>query len=250
MSPNSLRLKIVELVYKSKEGHIPSAFSIVDIIYYIYRKRIKKNNSKFILSKGHGALALYVVLNYFKILKTKILNLYYKNNSLIGGHPEISLDGVEASTGSLGHGFSTATGIAIALKIKKNFKKKIYVLVGDGECNEGPIWESAHIAANYDLDNLICIVDNNKSSKNLLPLDNLYKKWKAFGWHTLKANGHSIKSMDNAFKKIDKKKNKKPSVIIASTIKGKGVYFMENQGKWHHKVPNKNELDKINKILN
>ena len=248
MSPNSLRLKIVELVYKSKEGHIPSAFSIVDIIYYIYRKRIKKNNSKFILSKGHGALALYVVLNYFKILKTKILNLYYKNNSLIGGHPEISLDGVEASTGSLGHGFSTATGIAIALKIKNNLKKKIYVLVGDGECNEGPIWESAHIAANYDLDNLICIVDNNKSSKNLLPLDNLYKKWIAFGWHTLKANGHSIKSMDNAFKKIDKKKNKKPSVIIANTIKGKGIYFMENNGKWHHKVPNKNELDKINKI--
>ena len=250
MSPNSLRLKIVELVYKSKEGHIPSAFSIVDIIYYIYRKRIKKNNSKFILSKGHGALALYVVLNYFKILKTKILNLYYKNNSLIGGHPEISLDGVEASTGSLGHGFSTATGIAIALKIKKNFKKKIYVLVGDGECNEGPIWESAHIAANYDLDNLICIVDNNNSSKNLLPLDNLYKKWIAFGWYVLKANGHSVKSMDNAFKKIDKKKNKKPSVIIANTIKGKGVYFMENNGKWHHKVPNKNELDKINKILN
>ena len=250
MSPNSLRLKIVELVYKSKEGHIPSAFSIVDIIYYIYRKRIKKNNSKFILSKGHGALALYVVLNYFKILKTKILNLYYKNNSLIGGHPEVSLDGVEASTGSLGHGFSTATGIAIALKIKKNFKKKIYVLVGDGECNEGPIWESAHIAANYDLDNLICIVDNNKSSKNLLPLDNLYKKWIAFGWYVLKANGHSVKSMDNAFKKIDKKKNKKPSVIIANTIKGKGVYFMENNGKWHHKVPNKNELDKINKILN
>mgnify|MGYP005994327113 FL=1 len=250
MSPNSLRLKIVELVYKSKEGHIPSAFSIVDIIYYIYRKRIKKNNSKFILSKGHGALALYVVLNYFKILKTKILNLYYKNNSLIGGHPEISLDGVEASTGSLGHGFSTAIGIAIALKIKKNSKKKIYVLVGDGECNEGPIWESAHIAANYDLDNLICIIDNNKSSKNLLPLDNLYKKWIAFGWHVLKANGHSVKSMDNAFKKIDKKKNKKPSVIIANTIKGKGVYFMENNGKWHHKVPNKNELDKIKKILN
>ena len=250
MSPNSLRLKIVELVYKSKEGHIPSAFSIVDIIYYIYRKRIKKNNSKFILSKGHGALALYVVLNYFKILKTKILNLYYKNNSLIGGHPEISLDGVEASTGSLGHGFSTATGIAIALKIKKNFKKKIYVLVGDGECNEGPIWESAHIAANYDLDNLICIVDNNKSSKNLLPLDNLYKKWIAFGWYVLKANGHSVKSMDNAFKKIDKKKNKKPSVIIANTVKGKGVYFMENNGKWHHKVPNKIELDQINKILN
>ena len=250
MSPNSLRLKIVELVYKSKEGHIPSAFSIVDIIYYIYRKRIKKNNSKFILSKGHGALALYVVLNYFKILKTKILNLYYKNNSLIGGHPEISLDGVEASTGSLGHGFSTAIGIAIALKIKKNSKKKIYVLVGDGECNEGPIWESAHIAANYDLDNLICIIDNNKSSKNLLPLDNLYKKWIAFGWHVLKANGHSVKSMDNAFKKIDKKKIKKPSVIIANTIKGKGVNFMENNGKWHHKVPNKNELDKINKILN
>ena len=124
MSPNSLRLKIVELVYKSKEGHIPSTFSIVDIIYYIYKKRIKKNNSKFILSKGHGALALYVVLNYFKILKKLKLNLYYKNNYLIGGHPDISLNGIEASTGSLGHGFSTATGIAIGLKNKKNLKIK------------------------------------------------------------------------------------------------------------------------------
>ena len=249
MSPISLRLKIVELVYKSKEGHIPSAFSIVDIIYYIYKKRLKKNNSKFILSKGHGVLALYVVLNYFKILKNKILNQYYKNNSLIGGHPEITLNGVEASTGSLGHGFSTATGIAIGLKIKKNLKKKIYVLVGDGECNEGPIWETAHIAANYYLDNLICIIDNNKSSKNLLPLDNLYKKWNSFGWYVLKADGHSIKSLDKAFEKIDKKKDKRPSVIIASTIKGKGVYFMENEGKWHHKVPNEDELHKINKIL-
>ena len=249
MAPNSLRRKIVELVFKSKEGHIPSSLSIIDIIYYIYKKRLKKNNSIFILSKGHGSLALYVVLNYFKILKTKILNLYFKNNKFIGGHPEINLRGVEASTGSLGHGFPTATGIALGLKIKKNNKKKIYVLVGDGECNEGPIWESAHIASNYKLDNLICIVDDNKSSKNLLPIDNLLKKWSAFGWHTIKANGHSFKSLDSAFAKIDKKKNKKPSVIIASTIKGKGISFMENQGKWHHKIPNEYELNKIYKML-
>jgi transketolase len=248
MAPNLLRRKIVELVFNSKEGHIPSSFSILDIIYYLYNKKIKKNKSIFILSKGHGALALYVVLNYFKILKTKILNLYYKNNKYIGGHPEISLEGVEASTGSLGHGFPTATGIAMACKIKKN-KKKTYVLVGDGECNEGTVWESAHIAANFNLDNLVCIVDDNQSSKNLLPIDDLKKKWDSFGWHVVEADGHSFRSLDKAFRKIDKKKNKKPSVIIASTIKGKGISFMENQGQWHHKVPNQDELKKIYEIL-
>ncbi len=250
MTPNILRQKIVELVHKSNEGHIPSAYSIIDIIYYLYKNKIKRNKDKFILSKGHGALALYVVLNHFKILSSKTLNLYYRNNNVIGGHPEISLNGIEASTGSLGHGFPTATGIAMGFKIKKMLKKKIYVLVGDGECNEGPIWETAHIAANYKLDNLICIVDDNKSSKNLLPLDNLYKKWNSFGWHVVKANGHSEKSLNRAFKNIDNKKNNKPSVIIASTIKGKGISFMENQGKWHHKVPNEDELNQIIKILN
>ena len=106
-----------------------------------------------------------------------------------------------------------------------------------------------YVTSNYKLDNLICIVDDNKSSKNLLPIDNLLKKWSAFGWNTIKANGHSFKSLEAAFAKIDKKKNKKPSVIIASTIKGKGISFMENQGKWHHKIPNEHELNIIYKML-
>ncbi len=116
---NKLRRKVVELVYKSGEGHIPSSFSIIDIIYYIYKNRLRKKDH-FILSKGHGALALYVVLNHFKIISSKVLNLYYKNNLLIGGHPENNLKGISASTGSLGHGFPTAVGLSLGLKIKKN----------------------------------------------------------------------------------------------------------------------------------
>jgi len=245
---NKLRKKIVELVYKSGEGHIPSSFSIVDIIYFIYKYRLNKKDY-FILSKGHGALALYVVLNHFKIISSKILNLYYKNNLLIGGHPEINLNGVFASTGSLGHGFPAAVGITLGLKIKKKLNDKVFCLIGDGECNEGSIWESANIAANLNLNNLICLLDDNKSSKNLLPIDNLNLKWKAFGWNVINSNGHSIKSMTNAFKKLDKLKNNKPTIVIFSTIKGKGVKFMENNGKWHHKVPSPLELKNINKIL-
>lgn len=245
---NKLRKKIVELVYKSGEGHIPSSFSIIDIIYYIYKNKLKKKDH-FILSKGHGALALYVVLNHFKIISSKVLNLYYKNNTLIGGHPENNLKGISASTGSLGHGFPTAVGLSLGLKIKKKLNDRVYCLIGDGECNEGAIWESANIAANLNLNNLICLLDDNKSSKNLLPIDNLNLKWKAFGWNVVNSNGHSLKSITYAFKKLDNFRNKKPSIVIFSTVKGKGINFMENNGKWHHKVPSFLELKKINKIL-
>ena len=136
----------------------------------------------------------------------------------------------------------------MALKIQ-NRKNTIYCLTGDGECHEGTIWEAANIAANNKLDNIINIVDVNDSAKQLMPIDNLGLKWKAFGWNVLNCDGHSDISLKNAFDKIKNIKNQKPSVVLAKTTKGKGIPFMEGHGKWHHKIPNDLELKLIRKIL-
>ena len=252
---NDLRLKIVELIKEANEGHIPSSLSIVDIINFIYKKKLKIKSHKnpnrdiFILSKGHGGMALYVVLNKFGFLRSSELKRYGSANSLLGGHPDMTkIKYVEASTGSLGHGFCTAVGCSLALKILKK-KNTVYCLTGDGECHEGTIWEAANIAANNKLNNIINIVDVNGSAKQLMPIDNLSLKWRAFGWNVINCDGHSEKSLEYAFSKIKKFKNQKPSVILAKTIKGKGIPFMEGHGKWHHKIPNDQELISIRKIL-
>ena len=253
-----LRLKIVELIKKANEGHIPSSFSIVDIINFLYENILiyhpkKPNWNKrdvFILSKGHGAMALYVVLNKFKLLSDSHLKKYGQKTSILGGHPDATqINFVEASTGSLGHGICTAVGCALALKIKKEKKRKVYCLVGDGECHEGTVWEAANIATNQQLDNLCVIIDLNNSAKQLMPIDNLKEKWSAFGWNVLECNGHSNLSLDTTFKKIRKNKNNKPSIILAKTTKGKGINFMEGHGKWHHKIPNEREFTQIKTIL-
>ena len=251
-----LRLKIVKLIMNAKEGHIPSSLSIVDILNYIYKNKIKytskKHNSNkndyFILSKGHGCAALYVVLNKYSLLSDKILNSYGLNGSILGGHPDSTkIKNVEASTGSLGHGLPTATGIALGLKIK-NQKNKVYCLIGDGECQEGSIWEAASISANLKLDNLVCLLDWNKSAQQLMKIENLKKKWEAFGWITSISDGHSEKSLESSFKKIGNKKDK-PKIIICKTTKGKGISFMEGHGIWHHKIPNHTEFKEIKKEL-
>jgi transketolase len=250
-----LRLKIVNMIMRSGEGHIPSSFSIIDILEYLYSQVLKINKKNpnwrgrdyFILSKGHGCAALYVVLNKFKLLNSNHIKKYSSSSGILGGHPDSTkISYIEASTGSLGHGFPMAVGIAMSLKIKK-MKNKVFVLVGDGECHEGTIWESANIAVNRDLDNLCVIVDWNKSAEQLMPKDNLYMKWKSFGWNVKIMNGHSLKSFKNNFKSI--RKNRKPTVILAKTIKGKGIKFMEGHGVWHHKIPNSDEFELIKKKL-
>ncbi len=255
MINSDLRLKIVHLIANAKEGHIPSSFSVVDIINFVFEKQLNINkrninSSKrdyFILSKGHSAAALYVVLNKFKILKDKHLLGYGKSKGILGGHPETTkTPGVEASTGSLGHGFPYAVGIALGLKLSKK-KNKVITLIGDGECHEGTIWEAANIAVNQNLNNLTVIVDRNESAIQLMKIENLEKKWKAFGWDVIVADGHSKKSLVKAFKKI--KFSSKPKIIIADTVKGKGVSFLEGHGAWHHKIPNKEELKLIEKEL-
>ena len=248
-----LRKKIVEMVHEGRDGHIPSAFSIIDIIHYLYENVLNYNNKKpdwdkrdyFILSKGHGCLSLYVVLAKFGILKKKELSLFCKPTGILGEHPDATkVPGVEASTGSLGHGLSYSVGIAKGLKLQ-NKKNRVIVLDGDGECHEGTVWEAANIARNHNLNNLSVIVDFNLSGAQLLPYDKMKNKWKAFGWDAYEFDGHDEK----LFRKYINRKRifnqKKPTVFILNTIKGKGTKATEGHGKWHHKIPNKDEVNML-----
>ena len=241
--------RIAELSVIGKEGHVPSALSILDIIWVIYNKIININLLKrrsrkrdfFILSKGHGCLAQYVVLEKKGIISKKDLNTFCKYKSNFGGHPDSNkIEGIECSTGSLGHGFPFAAGVAYGNKLL-NIKSKVITLVGDGECNEGSIWETCMIASHHKLNNLICIVDKNKSSDRALKIDDLKSKFKSFGWLAVNIDGHSQKEI---FKALNIK-SRKPLAIIANTIKGKGINFMENNPEWHHKNLNQDLFKKI-----
>jgi len=250
---NDLRIKIAELVYNSGEGHIPSSFSIVDILDHLYGNvlNVKPDDPNwpgrdyFILSKGHGCGAFYAVLHKYGFISVQDLHDYSSPKGILGGHPDSTkVPGVEASTGSLGHGFPTAVGIALGLKIKKE-NNNVFALLGDGECHEGTIWEAANIAANQKLNNLCAVVDWNGSAAQLLPIDDLPMKWKSFGWEVIEIDGHSKNDLENTFNKIDKLNTDKPKVVIARTVKGRGVSITEGHGAWHHKVPNDEEMYKI-----
>tara|TARA_B100001059_G_scaffold189256_1_gene191897 strand:- start:24496 stop:25176 length:681 start_codon:yes stop_codon:yes gene_type:complete len=198
----------------------------------------------FILSKGHGALALYVVMNKYGLLSAEELLKYSLPGGVCGGHPEISVPHVEASTGSLGHGFPTAVGCALGLRIQ-NMKNRVFVLLGDGECHEGTIWEAANVAANQHLGNLVAIVDWNKSGSQLMPIDDLPSRWASFGWDVHQVDGHQRDAISDVFSCLQYASTGCPSVIIANTIKGKGVSFLEGHGIWHHRVPSDAEYQKI-----
>jgi transketolase len=239
------------MITHAKEGHIPSSFSIVDIIHHLYAYVLKvdPNNPQwdardyFILSKGHGCAALYIVLHKFGFLTLDHINSYSLKGGILGGHPDVvKVPGIEASTGSLGHGFPTAAGIALGLKIQKK-SNRVYALLGDGECNEGTIWETALVASKQCLNNLTAIIDLNGSAAQILPVDPLADKWRAFGWDVLEINGHDENDLKLAFS--DQKITDRPKIVIAHTIKGKGVSFVEGHGKWHHRIPNPEELDAI-----
>jgi transketolase len=248
-----LRQKIIEMVTQAGEGHIPSSFSIVDIIHYLYAQVLRfkacdpewMERDFFILSKGHGCAALYVVLEKYGFLQSHDLILYSKRGGRLGGHPDVTcVPGVEASTGSLGHGFPTAAGLALGLKIQKR-ANRVFVLVGDGECNEGTIWETALVAARQRLGNLVTIIDVNGSADQILPVEPLKDKWEAFGWNVIVMDGHCEDSMKRAFAQIDYCLEGIPKVLIAHTIKGKGVSFVEGHGKWHHRIPDAEEYQKM-----
>jgi len=247
---NELRLSIVQASFLSNEGHIPSAFSILDILLVLYDKVLHYNPKKpsdpkrdrFILSKGHGSLGLYAVLADKGFFAKKHLKSFGQFESILGGHPDsLKVPGIEVSTGSLGHGFPTAVGMALGLKITKN-KAGVYVLIGDGESNEGTVWESALLANHHKLDNLVCIVDHNHSTDRAVSIGDMTVKFKAFGWVAVTVNGHDQKEIYRALKTPH---SGKPLAIVAETIKGYGSTVMLNNPAWHHKTPTKEEYAEI-----
>lgn len=232
--------KMLLMSHKSKEGHLGSSLSILDILFVVYKNLVEDKNSKFVLSKGHASLALYVILDYFGLTDESLEN-FCKFDSKMGGHPAIILKGVECSTGSLGHGFPFAVGLAMAKKIKKEAGKTI-TIIGDGEANEGTIWESALLASHHKLNNLYCILDYNHSTDRALDLQDIFTKFQAFGWVCCSIDGHNEEEIQKSLEIVTLDK---PIFILANTTKGKGVKIMENNPEWHHKSPNKEELNAL-----
>lgn len=246
----SLRKKIVHMHSISGESHIASALSICDILAVLYFKVLKldKKNIKsekrdrVILSKGHAASALYAVLAKKGILPESYLETYCKNGGKLCGHSDdCLLDGIEAPTGSLGHGLSIGAGMALASK-NDRLDNRVFVIMGDGECNEGSVWEAAMFSAHHKLDNLTVIIDRNNlqglgRTEEVIKLEPLLEKWLAFGWCGIKINGHDYNSLIKCLMKTPYKKGY-PTIIIADTHKGRGVSFMEDRLEWHYKSPN------------
>ena len=252
-----LRMNIVDLVRRGNGGHIPSAFSIVDIIDTVYSDFLKHDSENpdwegrdiFILSKGHGCAALYVVLHKNGYLQQKDMDEYLSFQGILGGHPDrTKVPGAEASTGSLGHGLPFAVGIALGLKVQKK-SNRVIVLVGDGECQEGTIWESALVAQSLGLDNLCCFIDYNGSADQILPHPNIAKQWEAFGWGIHEIDGHNPDEIRNELGDFYKRSEGVPTAIIANTVKGKGVSFLQKHGPWHYKVPDDKEYEAIKEEL-
>jgi len=243
-----LRSLVVRCLLGGGRGHMGSAMSLIEILRVLYDHIAKinfynfkkPNRDRIVLSKGHGCLALYAILADKKFIKMRNLDNVSKHDSILGGHPEKQkVNGVEASTGSLGHGFPIAVGLALAAKLKKK-KFKTFVIVGDGEINEGSVWEAAMIASKYKLNNLKVIIDYNKIqsysfTREVLDLEPLKDKWKSFGFEVSEVNGHDVLKLKKNLRKFYNNSVNKPSVTICHTIKGKGFKFAENNPWWHHK---------------
>ena len=225
------------------------AYGFIRVINHNPKKPNWEDRDYFILSKGHGCTGLYVVLEKYGFITDKDLMAKSKEHSILGGHPDYTkVPGVEASTGSLGHGMVTAMGVALGLRIK-NKKNKVITLIGDGECNEGTVWETALVAANLNLGNFCVILDNNKSTEQILKMPLMKERWESFGWEVHEVDGHSEEEILSTLNKLSFDFNSKPKIIIADTIKGKGVSFVEGHGPWHHRVPSDEEMRLIREEL-
>ncbi len=251
-----IKKDILKMIYLAQSGHPGGSLSCVNILYVLYKKimRIKRSDPQWsdrdilILSKGHAAPALYAVLSNVGFIRRDELFTLRKFGSNLQGHPVKNKNlGIEITTGSLGMGLSIGVGCALAAKLDKYEKKYIYVILGDGELDQGAIWEAAMAASHYKLDNLIAIVDRNGiqsdgSTEEIMALEPLAEKWKAFGWEVMEIDGASIEEMIQSFDRA-KKIIKKPKVIISYYIKGADVSFMEHTRKFHGRPPNKDEYE-------
>ena len=241
-----MRRRILEMSLRCDgPTHLGGGLSIVDIMATLYGGLMNfdadnphwDERDRFILSKGHGVLGLYTALVEARVISEEVFQQFKKDDSPLISHPVMNLDlGIESSNGSLGHGLSLAVGMGIAAR-KKYANHRIYVLLGDGECNEGSVWEAAMCAAQYKLGNIVAIVDNNGfqsdgSTEDIISSLTLAAKWRSFGWNVCEVNGHDVKDLVIALQ--THLVSDQPNCLIAKTIKGKGVEFMENNNEWHH----------------
>jgi transketolase len=241
----SVRRKFLEMHFRAQAGHIGTGLSSIEILTYLYRCYLQPSD-RFILSKGHGASALYATLNHMGLLGDADLATYYQDGTLLPAHPAATAwEAIPAATGALGHGSPIATGIAYTFKHLHGSSKRVVALLSDGECNEGSTWEAALFASHHRLNNLTFVIDLNGlqgfgRTEEVLDMRPFAQKWSSFGFETLEIDGHDFGELDRA---IMAPRDERPRCVVASTIKGKGVSFMENKLEWHY-LPLKEDLFK------
>ncbi len=251
-----LRRVILDVVYRAQSGHPGGSLSEIDVLVALYHYKLKvhpKNQKdpardKFVLSKGHASPGLYAVLADRGFFPKKELESFRKIGSMLQGHPELATPGIEFAGGSLGQGICFSLGLALANKIDGN-PAKVVVMIGDGESQEGAVWEASMAASFHKLGNLIAILDKNQvqetgKTKEVMNIDPAAEKWKAFGWNVLEINGHDMGQVIDALDRAWEMNTGKPTMIVSNTIKGKGVSFMELNHKFHGKAPNDEEYKK------
>ena len=254
---SKMRANIIETSSRTGTPHLASCLSCVDLLTVLYFSVLRidpanprdADRDRFIMSKGHGAMALFHALAQRGFYPEDMLRAYGEDGGVLAEHPPAPgfLAGIEAATGSLGHGLPIGLGMALAARIQKR-SYNVYAILGDGECNEGSIWECAMLASAQKMNNLCAIIDFNKwqatgRSQEIMALDSLVDKWRAFGWDTCEIDGHDIGAILSSLSKFPSASNK-PTAIIAHTVKGKGVSFMENDNNWHYRIPTTDEVVK------
>ena len=243
VSGKAIRKIVLEQANRAHVGHVGSALSVADILAALYGELLRiatpedPDRDRFVLSKGHAALALYAALHLRGWLSSAEMNSYCGDGTLLGVHPEVQLRGVDFATGSLGQGICMATGSALAARLQKS-ARRVFTLLSDAECNEGSVWESAMFAAHHQLSNLVAIVDLNRQqalgfTDQVLSMEPMADRWRSFGWDVHEVDGHDTAALIKTVKKMDRMQGP-PHVLIASTVSGKGVSYMERQIKWHY----------------
>lgn len=245
-APARMRRTVLEMAYAGATVHIGCAFSIIELMTVLYRNHLRypgndpraEGRDYLVLSKGHGVMAQYACMHELGWLHDTHIQGYFKDGSDLKGLSDSRVPGLEVTSGSLGHGFSVGVGIAMGLQ-RKRTDQKVYTIVGDGELNEGPIWEGALVAAHHRMDNLMVIVDKNGfqamgTTEEVLTLGDLPAKFASFGFETLEVDGHDEAAVDTAIRQLWATGDGKPKALIARTVKGKGVPFMESDNRWHY----------------
>lgn len=245
-TPARMRRTVLEMAYAGATVHIACAFSIIELLSVLHRSYLRypgndprsEERDYLVLSKGHGVMAQYACMRERNWISTTHIHEYFKDGSKLKGLSDSRIPGLEVTSGSLGHGFSVGVGIALGLK-RQSTDQKVYAVVGDGELNEGPIWEGALFASHHNIDNLMLIVDKNGfqamgATDDILGMGDLAGKLESFGFATQEIDGHDEAAIDQAISELWNSENGKPKALIAKTVKGKGVPFMENDNRWHY----------------